>query len=138
MTLFPFIGCALVLILASACHSGQRSSAAITECWADETSLSYLRREAYQTFLARRQRDADSLRRLVSVPIQPDSLVAHSEVVRDPELCHRAAHGAEAPQPGERFTVLRVGRTYWVRSSRGVIMALDHNFRHIMSIVELN
>jgi hypothetical protein len=134
-----FLSCIAALALAAACAHAPRSSAVTVGCWVDDVSLNYLRREAYFTFLERRQPQADTLRRLVSVAIQRDSLEADSEVVHDPQVCHRAATAAETPRPGERFSVLRIGRTYWVRSAdRGWIAALDNNFRHVMTIVELN
>ena len=130
---------AAVLFVASACYRGPSSSAAAAECWIDEVSLGQLRRQAYFTLLERKQPQADTLRRLVSVPIQRDSLEAHSEVVLDRQLCRRAASAAEEPGRSGRFAVLRVGRTYWVRSvDHGWIKALDERFRPILTIVELN
>ena len=132
--------CVIVIVLLSlACfRSGTRLSPEHA-CWQNESAFDAIRREMLNTLLERPDGSSARLRRLAAVAREKDSIRAHVQVVTDGATCVRAAKEFIEVEPGDRFAVLRIGATYWVRSTRGgSIVALDEHFHTVMTFIALD
>lgn len=126
----------LVVALSVACFRSGPAPVAFDGCSTDAGAINYDIRTAASAIISDRGAGGPQIRLLAGVPLSVDSVRAHSQVVTDRAICARLWRALDEQDREPRLTVVRIGRTYWVRLSRAV-HGFDDEFRPLTTIVDL-
>ena len=133
---FRRLSIASVAVVLGGCVLNRHSSQPFDGCWTDNPPTDYIVRAAANSIIGDSGSGGRRIRTLSAVPLNLDSIRAHSELVTDPAICRRAWKALRLSDRGSRAAVIQIGRTYWVRYPGGY-QAFDDHFRLLASIVDL-
>jgi hypothetical protein len=126
-------------LLALACSQAVRAPVASTPCSDASTVPDALLQTAVNAIAGASGRGAGRVRDIAAVTPVADSIRSHAELVTDQTSCRAAGQTAQVWSAGDRYEVVRIGRTYWVRgTSWHYVNVVDDRFQLIQTIADAN
>ena len=125
-----------IVVFVPGCFRTNPAPTVFGGCWEDGAPTDYIIRTAANSIIGDRGAGGPRIRALANVPLQVDSIRAHSRLVTDAAICLRLWRALDPDDRLACIAVVQIGRTYWVRLPYGY-RAFDDSNRLLTAITDL-